>query len=105
MLCFDRGSIALPCSGRHIVGDELKRIDLFRPGPQTTRGVTPGDPLAQAVQAYPGLAAEPDAYDDKERYLTERSGANAIRFETGKGRTQNIYAGRWTQVQYIEGCL
>jgi hypothetical protein len=87
------------------VGDELKRIDLFAPGPQTTRGVAPGDPVEQAMQAYPGVAAEPNAYDDKERYLTERSGANAIRFETEKGRIQNIYAGRWAQVQYIEGCL
>jgi hypothetical protein len=37
--------------------------------------------------------------------LTERSGGSAIRFETKKGRIDKVYAGRWTQVQYVEGCL
>jgi hypothetical protein len=87
------------------VDDELRRIDLFRPGPHTMRGIQPGDPVARAMRAYPGLAAAPRAYEEDERFLTARSGANAIRFETGKGRIENIYAGRWAQVQYIEGCL
>jgi hypothetical protein len=84
----------------------LGRIDLFRPGLYTTRGVQPGDRVEQAMHAYPSLAAAPRAYEEEtERFLTERSGANAIRFETGKGRIENIYAGRWAQVQTIEGCL
>jgi hypothetical protein len=88
------------------VDDALRRIDLFRPGPHTTRGIQPGDPVARAMRAYPGLAAAPRAYEEEdERFLTTRSGANAIRFETEKGRIQNIYAGRWAQVRYIEGCL
>jgi hypothetical protein len=87
------------------VGGELARIDLFRPGLRTTRGVGPGSRVAQAIQAYPGLSAEPRAYEEDERFLTERSGVNAIRFETEKGRIDNVYAGRWAQVQYIEGCL
>ena len=87
------------------VDDELKRIDLFHPGPRTTRGVQPGDPVEQALRAYPGLAAKPRAYEEDERFLTGRSGANAIRFETEKGRIENIHAGRWAQVRYIEGCL
>jgi hypothetical protein len=88
------------------VDDELRRIDLFRPGPHTTRGIQPGDPVERAMRAYPGLAAAPRAYEEEdERFLTARSGANAIRFETENGRIENIYAGRWAQVQYIEGCL
>jgi hypothetical protein len=83
----------------------LGRIDLFEPGPRTTRGVTPGDPVERAVRAYPGLRAAPRAYEENERYLTRRSGANAIRFETKNGRIENVYAGRWAQVRYIEGCL
>jgi len=83
----------------------LGRIDLFEPGPRTTRGVTPGDPVGRAVRAYPGLSTAPRAYEENERYLTSRSGANAIRFETKNGRIENVYAGRWAQVQYIEGCL
>jgi hypothetical protein len=87
------------------VDDELRRIDLFRAGPHTTRGIQPGDRVERAMRAYPGLAAGPRAYEEDERFLTARSGANAIRFETENGRIENIYAGRWTQVQYIEGCL
>ena len=83
----------------------LDRIDLFEPGPRTTRGVRPGDRVEQAMQAYPGLRAAPRAYEENERYLTSHSGANAIRFETKNGRIENVYAGRWAQVQYIEGCL
>ena len=88
------------------VDNALRRIDLFRPGPRTTRGIQPGDPVERALRTYPGLAGAPRAYEeDDERFLTARSGANAIRFETEKGRIQNIYAGRWAQVQYVEGCL
>ena len=87
------------------VDDELARVDLFRPGPRTTRGVQPGDRVARVLQAYPGLSAEPNKYDGNERYLTARSGDSAIRFETDKGRIGKVYAGRWAQVQYIEGCL
>jgi hypothetical protein len=83
----------------------LGRIDLFRRGPRTTRGIGPGDRVERAMHAYPGLRASPRAYEKDERFLTERSGANAIRFETKHGRIENVYAGRWTQVQYIEGCL
>jgi hypothetical protein len=87
------------------VDDVLTRVDLFEPGPRTTRGIGPGDRVDQAMRAYPGLEISPRAYDAEERFLTARSGANAIRFETEKGRIQNIYAGRWAEVQYIEGCL
>jgi hypothetical protein len=87
------------------VDGALARVDLFQPGPRTTRGVQPGDRVKQAMQAYPGLSAEPNKYDENERYLTERSGDGAIRFETRQGRVDKIYAGRWAQVQYVEGCL
>jgi hypothetical protein len=87
------------------VDGELARIDLFRPGLRTTRGIGPGSRVAQALHAYPGMLVEPRAYEENERFLTERSGDKAIRFETEQGRIENVYAGRWPQVQYIEGCL
>jgi hypothetical protein len=87
------------------IDGELTRIDLFRPGVRTTRGIQPGDRVERAMQAYPGLRAEPNKYDENERYLTERSGDGAIRFETKQGRIDKIYAGRWAQVQYVEACL
>jgi hypothetical protein len=83
----------------------LTRIDLFRPGVRTTRGIAPGDRVARVMQAYPGLGTEPNKYDENERYLTGRSGGGAIRFETKQGRIDKVYAGRWAQVQYVEGCL
>ena len=79
--------------------------DLFGRGLHTTRGVGPGDRVARAMRAYPDLDAEPNKYDEAERYLTRRSGKNAMRFETKRGRLDRVYAGRWAQVQYVEGCL
>jgi hypothetical protein len=87
------------------VDGTLARIDLFRRGPRTTRGIQPGDRVKRAMQVYPGLRAEPNKYDDAERYLTEHTGDGAIRFETKQGRIDKVYAGRWAQVQYVEGCL
>jgi hypothetical protein len=87
------------------VDGELARIDLFRAGPRTTRGIGPGSRVAQAMRAYPGMRVEPRAYEENERFLTERSGDKAIRFETEHGLIDKVYAGRWAQVQYIEGCL
>jgi hypothetical protein len=87
------------------VGDELARIDLFRTGLRTTREVGPGDPVERVMRSYAELADEPRAYEENERTLTLHSGDNAIRFETHEGRIESVYAGRWAQVQYIEGCL
>jgi hypothetical protein len=83
----------------------LGRVDLFRPGLQTTRGVGPGDRVARVRRAYPGLSTMAHKYDEGERYLSERSGDKGIRFETSKGRIRTVYAGRWEQVIYVEGCL
>lgn len=94
-----------PGVGLMFVGDELARIDLFRPGLRTTREVGTGDPVERIMRSYAGLVTEARAYEDNERTLTMHSGDNAIRFETEKGRIENVYAGRWAQVQYIEGCL
>jgi len=58
-----------------------------------------------AKAAPPWRSASPNKYDENERYLTARSGSGAIRFETDKGRIGKVYAGRWAQVQYVEGCL
>jgi hypothetical protein len=107
---FDGDCQQLPLPGHPgvalmFVDGVLGRVDLFRPGLRTTRGVQPGDRVEQAMRTYPGMVTEPRAYEEDERFLTERSGDSAIRFETKHGRIENIYAGRWAQVQYIEGCL
>jgi hypothetical protein len=84
----------------------LGRVDIDKPGERTTRGVAPGDPVSSFEKAYPDAKRTPNAYDDRERYLTvgPRHG-RAMRAETQEGRIVAIYAGNWTQVQYVEGCL
>jgi len=86
------------------IDGSLRRIDLSMPPLRTTRGVGPGDPVSRARRAYPGLMAEARAYVENEQTLTWHSGPNAIRFETMKGRIDGVYAGRWAEVQLIEGC-
>jgi hypothetical protein len=48
--------------------------------------------------------AESDQAIRWEQTLTQHSGENAIRFETSHGRIDEVYAGRWAEVQLIEGC-
>jgi hypothetical protein len=84
----------------------LHRIDVVKPGIRTTAGVAVGDPAAQVARAYAGVVQAPNAYDERESYLTAGPGhRRAIRFETDKGRVGAMIGGDWDQVQYIEGCL
>jgi hypothetical protein len=86
------------------IDGSLRRIGLSMPHLRTTRGVGPGDPVSRVRRAYPGLIAEERAYVESEQTLTWHSGPNAIRFETMHGRIDEVYAGRWAEVQLIEGC-
>ena len=89
------------------VDDVLRRVDAQEEGVRSERGVRVGDPVARVRQAYgEAVQEEPHAYDNAERYLTVRTGGGqyAIRFETDKGRIAWLYAGYWTQVQWIEAC-
>jgi hypothetical protein len=101
----------LPLSGHPgvalmFVDGVLHRIDIFQPGIRTSRGIAAGDPVDKVSQAYAGLTRTPNAYDEREAYLTAGpEHGRALRFETDKGRIGLIYAGDWTQVQYVEGCL
>lgn len=90
--------------GMMFIDGRLRRIDLSRPGLRTTRGVGPGDPVDRALRAYPGLEATPRAYVENGQSLTSHAGPNAIRFETIEGRIDDIYAGRWAEVQLMEEC-
>ena len=88
------------------VDDVLGRVDIDQPDEHTVRGVAPGDLVARFEQAYPDAKRTPNTYDDREIYLTvgPRHG-RAMRAETREGKISAIYAGNWTQVQYVEGCL
>jgi len=85
----------------------LQRIDVMKPGVATAKGVTVGAPVARVMRAYPGIDIAPDAYDDRERYLTVMSPdrLSALRFNTSAGKVSSFHAGRYKEVQLIEGCL
>jgi hypothetical protein len=88
------------------VDDVLGRVDIDRPDLRTARGVAPGDLVARFEEAYPDAKRTPNAYDDREIYLTVGPHhGRAMRAETREGKISAIYAGNWTQVQYVEGCL
>jgi hypothetical protein len=52
------------------------------------------------------LQVEPHKYVDNGRYLTAKSadGHYGIRFETENGKVTSYYAGRYSSIQYVEGC-
>jgi hypothetical protein len=85
----------------------LRRVDVTGPGTATAEGVGVGDPVQRVFDAYPALESAPNHYDERERYLTVRApnGKLALRFETHEGKVGAFYAGRYKEVQYIEGCL
>jgi hypothetical protein len=95
-----------PGAALMFVKDVLGRVDLGQPGEHTARGVGPGDTVEAFEQAYPSAARTRHAYDEREAYLTVGpEGGRALRAETHEGRISAIYAGGWTEVQAIEGCL
>jgi hypothetical protein len=87
--------------------DVLSRIDVWGHDGRTAAGIVAGDSVQRVLDTYPHAASEPNAYDDRELYLTVRSpdGRLAIRFETREGKIAGFYAGRFKAVQFIEGCL
>ena len=91
------------------VDEVLERIDVFQAGVGSEGGVQVGAPIAAVRAAYPGLAVEANAYDEREHYLTVAGPASphplALRFETRQGAVGLMTAGRLKAVRYIEGCL
>jgi hypothetical protein len=84
----------------------LRRVDIYRAGIRTTRGVATGDPVARARRAYPRLDDAAGKYGPGARYLTLGPDHDqALRFETRAGKITRIYAGRWQEVQLVEGCF
>ncbi len=84
----------------------LRRVDIYRPGVRTTRNVATGDPVRKVRQAYRGLAASTHKYDRNGQYLTLGPDHGlGMRFETQGNRVSRIHAGRWEEVQLVEGCF
>lgn len=93
--------------GLMFIDDVLVRVDVWRKGGRTDRGVAVGDPAQRVLDTYHDVATERHAYDERERYYTVTSPDHtlAVRFETREGKIAGFYAGRYRAVQYIEGCL
>lgn len=90
------------------IEDLLARVEVMQPGLTTVAGIEVGDPISKVQEAYgPALKIEPDAYDDRERYLTATSddGKYAIRFTTSNSKVSSIIFGTTKSVLYVEGCL
>lgn len=88
--------------------DVLTRIDVLQPGLGTAAGIQVGDPVSRVWEQYGrAIKDEPDAYHDRERYLTLSStdGKYAIRFMTNDRKISAIISGTAKSVEYIEGCL
>jgi len=88
--------------------DVLTRIDVMQPGLATAAGIQVGDPASKVWEQYgEAIKDEPDAYDDRERYLTLSSndGKYAIRFMTNNRKISAIISGTTKSVEYVDGCL
>lgn len=98
--CFQIEPPAQPGMLLMFVDDHLQRIDVMEEGIESERGIALGDPVDKVRRSY-GEALRAEA-----RHLTVRTGGDqyAIRFETGDGKVEAMYAGAWKQVQQADGC-
>lgn len=106
--CFTVASTHCPHISFMIEDGKVSRIDVDGRGVPTDKGIQVGDSEKQVRKVYgAAVKVEPHAYTSMEggHYLTVRSGKFGLRFETDKGKVDSFYAGRYTSVQYIEGCL
>ncbi len=88
--------------------DKVTRIDIDGRGISTDKGIEVGDSENRVLKVYgAAVKVEPHAYnvDEGGHYLTVRSDGLGLRFETSNGKVESFYAGQFTSVQYIEGCL
>jgi hypothetical protein len=105
--CYYARAAGHPQLALMFTGDVLWRVDAVEGTASTASGIALGDPVRRVFRVYPKASAQRHAYDERERYYTVHSadGKLALRFETHEGRVATFYAGRWKEVQYIEGCL
>jgi hypothetical protein len=87
------------------IDDVLVRVDVEK-GATTLARIAAGDPVERVFSAYAKVEAEPNAYDERERYLTvySKDGRAALRFETHAGKIGIFYAGTARAVHLTEGC-
>ena len=86
------------------------RVDVREGATKTDTGLRIGDGISKVKRAYGGkVVITPHQYipEPEGKYLTVKSpdGKRAIRFETDNGSVVTYYAGRFPEVEYVEGCL
>lgn len=97
-----RHHLSLMIEDKHLV-----RIDVDKRGMATDKGIQVGDSEKYALQVYGADAkVEEHKYNPDGHYLTVRAkdGRYGTRFETDKGKIQELYAGTFEAIQYVEGC-
>jgi hypothetical protein len=90
-----------------ILDGRFVRTDVDARGIPTIEGIQVGDSESKARRTYGAqMTVQPHKYIDDGHYLTIRSsdGKYGIRFETEKGKITSFYAGRFSAIQYVEGC-
>ena len=105
--CFTVSSGHHPHVSFMVEDGRVSRIDIDGRGVPTDKGIQVGDSEKQVLEIYgAAVKVKPHAYtaEGGGHYLTVHSGELGLRFETGNGKVGSFYAGRFTSVQYIEGC-
>jgi hypothetical protein len=91
-----------------VVQGVIARIDIGNDNIETEAGASIGDSESNIMNIYKNkLIIRPHPYDDDGHYLIVKSpkSKHAIIFETDGDKVINYRAGRFPEVEYIEGCL
>ena len=104
-----RGAKSLNGISLMVIGGTVARVEVDTMAVASVSGAHVGTTEKQLKALYgPRLKVEPHKYlEEKGHYLTLRStdGRRGIRFETENGRVFRFYAGPWTHLRYVEGCM
>lgn len=88
----------------------IGRVSVRTPGRTTISGISVGSTRAEVIETYGDrLVESPHAYVTDGSYLDYTSPDPAdsgfmVRFEIADDAVRDIHAGRWSEVQLIEGC-
>jgi hypothetical protein len=86
----------------------VSRIDVATRGVSNDKGLQVGDSERQVLDTYGrALKVSQNAYSEAkgDNELLVRVGRYAVQFSTSGGKVNAIRSGRFSSVQYIEGCL
>ena len=90
-----------------VEGGRIVRVDVTEGATATVEGARVGDSEQRILELYPAARCMPHKYEEGSFYLVAPTAADTLSrylFETDGAAVTRYRAGRFPQVEYVEGC-